>query len=87
MLDPNWKPFLCENCCDFVYGPQWASKEPSYCVHCWEQEKAMRANKCLRCGGPNPIKEWWPVCQQCHEAELEEPIPDYDGEEDWPDEN
>ena len=52
------KYYICKGCAETIMEHNASSPEPGYCYPCHLQREAMKHNKCMICGGPNPIKEF-----------------------------
>jgi hypothetical protein len=83
MLEDNPMPFVCKSCMETITQPQNFSKIPKLCFHCYLRKEALRKNKCLVCGEPNPVKEYWGQCKECFFAPIEDEMSDE--ETDWED--
>lgn len=64
--------FICKGCIEVIRKPENYSKEENYCIGCWERKEALKNNRCLSCGGKNPVKEYWATCEKCWNKSLEE---------------
>lgn len=69
---PIIEPFVCKRCLDVISRPKHFSKDPKLCIYCYERDQAMKNNKCLNCGGVNPVVEYWAVCKKCWDKSIKE---------------
>lgn len=57
--------FICRGCAEAITKPKHYSNKEGYCISCYRIGQALKNNKCLLCGGPGPIKEYYALCNKC----------------------
>lgn len=64
-------PFVCRDCFDTFTREKHYSPDKTLCRMCYAENQAIEKNKCLGCGGENPTKEHWGLCEECFGSDIE----------------
>jgi len=63
------EPFICKKCIETITREEGFSPEKDLCFYCYRERQAIKAGKCVQCGGPNPRETQWGRCDKCFNKE------------------
>ena len=59
------KPFVCKKCGEIISLEENFSEIQNICNGCFETQKALKKNTCLKCEKGKPEEKYWGLCVDC----------------------